>query len=145
MKRYRYPTKNDPEMFRYALDFLKDAQEFDGTAEEFFQYVNVWEIIPMNLDMYFEYRPYLEIMGLEGLLDKEIKRIIGKDADKWYHYNEKYGYYVGGPGAGNNIIQILWPEREETEFRDGGLVPYDEWETDEKAIKWLSECVIEEI
>lgn len=41
MKRYKYSTKNDPNMFRYALDFLKEAQEFNGTAEEFFVYINV--------------------------------------------------------------------------------------------------------
>ena len=32
------------------------------------------------------------------------------------------------------------------EFKeDGGLVPYDEWETDEDAIKHLKHCIIEEI
>lgn len=145
MKRYKWLTNNDPEQFSDALSYLKSTQEFTGTAEEFFQYTNVWEIIPTELFSYFMYRPYLEIMGLQDLLDKEIKRIIGKDADKWYRYNEKYGYYVLGPGSGDNIIQILWPERAETEFRAGGLVPYDEWETDEDAIKRLSNCVVEEI
>ena len=145
MKRYKYLTNKDPEVFRDALDYLKDTQEFTGTAEEFFQYVNDWETIPMQLSLYFDYRPYLEIMGLQDILDKEIKRIIGKDTDKWYRYNEKYGYYIIGPRSGDNIIQIEWPIRERTEFRDGGLVPYDEWTTDEDAIKWLSRCVIEEI
>ena len=145
MKRYKYLTNNDPEVFRGALDYLKDTQEFTGTADEFFQYVNDWETIPMELSLYFDYRPYLEIMGLQDILDKEIKRIIGKDADKWYRYNEKYGYYITGPRSGDSIIQIEWPIRERTEFKDGGLVPYDEWTTDEDAIKWLSRCVIEEI
>lgn len=145
MKRYKYSTDNDPKEFSDALDYLKRTQKFTGTPDEFFEYVNVWEIIPMELLDYFIYRPYLEMMGLEGLLDKEIKRIIGEDADKWYRYNEKYGYYVGGPGAGDNIIQILWPVRDSTEFVDGGLVPYDEWETDETAIKKLTDCIVEEI
>lgn len=138
MKRYKYSTKNDPKMFRYALDFLKEAQEFDGTAEKFFVYTNVWEIIPTNLFEYFDLRPYLEKMGLQDQLDKEIKRIIG-DEDGWYPYDERYGFYIRMPGSGNNIIQILCP------FRAGGLVPYDEWETDKDAIERLSECVIEEI
>ena len=145
MKRYKYLTNKDPKKFKYALEYLESTQEFTGTAEEFFGYVNVWETIPMELSLYFEYRPYLEIMGLQDILDKEIKRIIGKDADKWYRYNEKYGYYLIGPRSGDNIIQIDWPERERTEFKDAGLIPYDEWETDEDAIRQLKNCIIEEI
>lgn len=145
MKRYKYSTNKDPERFRGALDYLKETQEFTGTAEEFFQYVNTWEIIPMALGSYFDYRPYLEIMGLQDILDKEIKRIIGKDADKWYYCNEKYGYYIIGPRSGDNIIQIDWPVRKITYFDDNGLIPYDEWETDKDAISHLSYCVIEEI
>lgn len=143
MKRYKWATNNDPKKFRDALDYLKDTQEFTGTPDEFFKYTNVWEIIPMELFNYFEYRPYLEIMGLQGLLDKEIKRIIGKDTNKWYLYNEKYGYYVKGPGSGNNIIQILWPEGDR--FGEYDLIPYDEWETNKEAIEKLSDCVVEEI
>lgn len=84
-------------------------------------------------------------MDLQGLLDKEIKRIIG-DEEGWYPYDERYGFYLRMPGSGNNIIQILCPQREETEFRDGGIIPFDEWETDETAIKYISNlAVVEEI
>ena len=145
MKRYKYLTNNDPKEFRDALEYLERTQEFTGTAEEFFDYIYYWEIIPMGLFSYFYYRPYLEIMGLQDRLDKEIKRIIGKDADKWYRYNEKYGYYLTVPHSGDNIIQIEWPERERTEFRDAELVPYDELTTDEDAIRRLKNCIIEEI
>lgn len=145
MKRYKYLTNKDPKMFKYALEYLESTQEFTGTAEEFFQYVEAWERTPMELVLYFEYRPYLEIMGLQDILDKEIKRIIGKDADEWYNYNEKYGYYITGPRSGDNIIQIEWPVRYITEFEDFELVPYDEWTTSEDAIRQLKDCIIEEI
>lgn len=145
MKRYKYSTNNEPGHFNAALDYLKMTQEFTDTPNEFFGAQDIWNTIPINLDMYFTYRPYLEIMGLQGLVDKELKRIIGKDADKWYPYNEKYGYYAPVYESGNNIIQIACPQREETEFRDGGIVPYDEWDTDKDAIKWLSNCIVEEI
>ena len=39
MKRYKYSTNNDPNKFRFALDYLKNTQEFTGTADEFFQYL----------------------------------------------------------------------------------------------------------
>lgn len=142
MKRYRYSTNNTPESFSAALDYLKMTKEFTGTADYFFFAQDCWNTIPINLDMYFTYRPYLEIMGLQDQLDNEIKRIIGKDADKWYPYNEKYGYYAPVVHSGNNIIQIPCP----TMF-DGEdiLVPYDKWETDKEAIEWLSKCIVEEI
>lgn len=144
MKRYRYSTKNDPELFSAALDYLRSAKEFTGNAEEFFAVQDYWNTIPLNLDMYFMYRPYLEIMGLQDQLDKEIKRIIG-DEEGWYPYDERYGFHVRMTGSGNNIIQLAVPQRSETEFRDGGIIPFDEWETDEEAIKWFKYDVIEEI
>ena len=146
MKRYRYSTNNTPESFSAAIDYLKSAKEFTGTVDEFFFAQDIWNSIPINLDMYFMFRPYLEIMGLQEQIDNEIKRIIGKDADKWYPYNEKYGYYAPVYDSGNNIIQISSPTRcPESEPTDEELVPYDEWKTDEDAIKQLSNCVVEEI
>lgn len=146
MKRYRYSIKNDPEHFSAALEYLKDIQECTDTPKEFFYAQDIWNTIPTNLDMYFTYRPYLEIMGLQELADKELKRIIGKEADKWYPYDEKYGYYAPVYGSGSNIIQISCPIRcPETEPSDEELVPYDEWEIDEEAIKQLSRFVVEEI
>lgn len=143
MKRYRYPTKNDPELFSVALEYLKMTQEFNGTPKEFFCAQDVWSPIPMNLDMYFTYRPYLEIMGLQGLADKELKRI---GVDKYYPYNEKYGYYAPVYESGDNIIQIPCPSRcPELEPSDEESVPYDEWETDEDAIEWLKDFIVEEI
>lgn len=143
MKRYKYSTKNDPELFSAALDYLKSAKEFTGTADEFFAVQDCWNTIPLNLDMYFMYRPYLEIMGIQDNLDKEIKRIIGKDANKWYRCDEKYGYYLLETGANGNIIQISCPQG--NRFGEYDLIPYDEWETNPEAIKWLEGDVIEEI
>lgn len=142
IKRYKYATKKDPLAFSAALDYLKMTKEFTGTVDDFLLAQDVWSPIPTNLDMYFTYRPYLEIMGLEGLLDAELKRI---GLDECLPYNEKYGYYAPVVQSGNNIIQIPCPERSDTVHNIAGLVPYDEWETDEDAIKWLSGCVIEEI
>lgn len=140
MKRYKYSTKNEPQLFSAALDYLRSTKEFTGNAEEFFAAQDCWNTIPLNLDMYFMYRPYLEIMGLQDQLDNEIKRIIGKDADRWYKCNDKYGYYLNEPGSNGNIIQLSVPLDDE-----GEIIPYKEWETNKNAIKWLSNDVIEEI
>lgn len=140
MKRYKYSTKNDPESFRSALNYLKLAQEFTGTVEDFLTPQDIWCPIPTHIDMYFMDRPYLEIMGLEGLVDKELKRI---GVDKYYPYNEKYGYYAPVVHSGDNIIQVPCPEGDR--FGEYDLIPYDEWETDKEAIEWLSNFVVEEI
>jgi hypothetical protein len=141
MKRYRYPTKNDPESFSAALEYLKMTQEFNGTPKEFFCAQDVWSPIPMHLDMYFMDRPYLEIMGLQGLVDKELKRI---GVDKYYPYNEKYGYYAPVYGSGNNIIQIPCPEYSPL-GDDPESVNYNDWETNKDAIEWLKNFIVEEI
>ena len=143
MKRYKYSTKNTPQSFSAALDYLKMTKEFTGTVDDFLMSQDIWSPIPTNIDMYFMYRPYLEIMGLEGLVDTELKRI---GVDKCFPYDKKYGYYAPVVQSGNNVIQIPCPTRSpETEPSDEELVPYDEWDTDKDAIKWLSGYVVEDI
>ena len=140
MKRYRYPTDKKPFSFEAALAYLKMTKEFSGTVKEFLESQDIWCPIPTNIDEYFMYRPYLEIMGLECLVDKELERI---GVNKYYPYNEKYGYYAPVSHSGDNIIQIPCPEGDR--FGEYDLVPYDEWETDKDAIKWLKGFIVEEI
>lgn len=143
MKRYKYSTNKEPLAFEAALSYLKMTKEFTGTAKEFLEGQDIWCPIPINIDMYFTYRPYLEIMGLDGLVDKELKRI---GIDKYYPYDKKYGYYAPVVQSGYNVIQIPCPTRSpETEPSDEELVPYDEWDTDKDAIKCLSGYVVEDI
>lgn len=140
MKRYKYSTYNNPETFSAALDYLKMTKEFTGTVDDFLVPQDIWSPIPTNIDMYFMFRPYLEIMGLESLADKELNKI---GVGKYYPYDKKYGYYAPMTNSGDNIIQIPCPKGDRS--REYDLVPYDEWETDKEAIKWLSNFVIEEI
>lgn len=143
-KRYKYSIDKEPDAFAAALHYLKSLQEDDvttDTLEEFFLAQDIWNPIPMELDMYFSYRPYLEMMGLEELIDDEFMR---RGVYKIYPYHEKYGYYLPLIGS-SDIIQIAPPTHSEEGSIELNIIPFNEWETNKEAIEWLKPFVVEEI
>lgn len=144
MKRYKYSIHKEPEDFASALRYLKRYQEADVTTDtlnELFLAQDIWNPIPTELDMYFSYRPYLEIMGLEELIDNEFMR---RGIYKIYPYHEKYGYYLPLIGS-SDIIQIAPPTHSEHGSIELNIIPFNEWETNKEAIEWLNNFIVEEI